>query len=266
LFAPLNETLVSLLRSLSDDDWLKPTVAPRWRVRDVAAHLLDGQLRNLSFRRDGHRVDAGPVATYRDLVGFINHLNDSGVRYGDRLSPRVLIDLLEIAGPAMAAYLSSLPPDGEAVFAVAWAGESGSRHWMDVAREYTEWWHHQMQIRDAVGAPLLLEPRWFDPLIEASVRALPVACREVPAADGSQIALVIRAQRSRHFTLVHAGGAWQVLEGQPDRAAASLACDADTVWRLLYNALPPAEAMARVEAGGDARLIEAIVSARSVMV
>src|SRR5213082_3892646 len=48
LFAPLHAELMSLLRGLSAEDWEKPTVAKAWRVRDVAAHLLDTQLRRLS--------------------------------------------------------------------------------------------------------------------------------------------------------------------------------------------------------------------------
>jgi uncharacterized protein (TIGR03083 family) len=266
LFRPLGDELVRLIRGLSNQDWLKPTVAPDWRVRDVVAHLLDGQLRNLSLRRDGHRIDPGPITSYGDLVGFINRLNDTGVRYGDRLSPSVMITLLEMTGPAMADYLATLPPDGEAVFSVAWAGESRSTHWMDIAREYTEWWHHQMQIRDAVGAPLLLAPAWFDPLLDTSVRALPVAYREVNAVDDTSISIAIRAERPRHFALVRSGAAWQVLEGTPLHAAATVTCDADTAWRLFFNALSPAAALERLQVEGERRLIDPLLRTRSVMV
>jgi uncharacterized protein (TIGR03083 family) len=41
--------LVEFLRTLSDDDWLVPSLCERWRVRDVVAHLA---------------VDAVPVAAY----------------------------------------------------------------------------------------------------------------------------------------------------------------------------------------------------------
>jgi uncharacterized protein (TIGR03083 family) len=32
--------LVAFLRTLSDDDWVAPSLCARWRVRDVVAHLL----------------------------------------------------------------------------------------------------------------------------------------------------------------------------------------------------------------------------------
>ena len=33
--------LIDLLQSLSSEEWNLQTIAPRWKVRDVAAHLLD---------------------------------------------------------------------------------------------------------------------------------------------------------------------------------------------------------------------------------
>ena len=38
-------SLLDLLRSLARADWDLPTLAPAWKVRDVAAHLLDTPLR-----------------------------------------------------------------------------------------------------------------------------------------------------------------------------------------------------------------------------
>ena len=56
LFPPLHAELIRLLRAISDADWARPTLATPWMVRDVAAHLLDGDLRKLSGGRDGHRT------------------------------------------------------------------------------------------------------------------------------------------------------------------------------------------------------------------
>jgi uncharacterized protein (TIGR03083 family) len=36
--------LLSLLASLSDEQWAAPTAAPGWSVKDVALHLLDVDL------------------------------------------------------------------------------------------------------------------------------------------------------------------------------------------------------------------------------
>jgi uncharacterized protein (TIGR03083 family) len=152
LFRPLLAELLSTLRPLTADDWERPTAAGRWRVRDVAAHLLDGDLRKIAACRDDHQVPLdGPIASDRDLVNAIHTINASGVAYAARLSPRLLVDLLETTGVWVADLLESLPPHEPARFPVSWAGEMESENWMDIGREYTERWHHQAQIRDATG-------------------------------------------------------------------------------------------------------------------
>ena len=64
---------------------------------------------------------------------------------------------------------------------MAWAGESESQSWFDVARELTERWHHQQQIRLAAGAPPLDDPRWSGPVFETFLRALPFRYRDTAA-------------------------------------------------------------------------------------
>ena len=44
--------LLDLLTALSADEWLHPTAAPDWTVKDIALHLLDDDLGWLSRGRD----------------------------------------------------------------------------------------------------------------------------------------------------------------------------------------------------------------------
>ena len=68
-------------------------------MRDVAAHLLDVDLRNLSVTRDGHVLPPDrDIAGYRVLVDWINHLHATGVETSRRVSTRVLTDLLDLTG------------------------------------------------------------------------------------------------------------------------------------------------------------------------
>jgi uncharacterized protein (TIGR03083 family) len=268
LFAPLSTELVGLLRGLGESDWAKPTVAGAWRVRDVAGHLLDGQLRKLAFGRDANaHFGRGPASgAYADVVSFINELNLTGVGYAARLSPRLLTDLLEVTGEWVARYVASLPPEGEARFAVDWAGEARSLNWMDTGREYTEHWHHQMQIRDAVGAPGLLRARWLDPLLDLSVRALPRAYRDVAAPVGTAVVFEVSSEGERAWSVVREAARWIVLRGRAEQPAASVRADADAAWRLLYNALSPAAAREHLTTTGDPALTDPLLAARSVMV
>ena len=90
LFPALHAELIALLRGLDDNDWTRQTIAPAWRVRDVAAHLLDGDLRKLSGGRDRQALASRPLTSFGDIVALINEANASGVAYAVRLSPRVM--------------------------------------------------------------------------------------------------------------------------------------------------------------------------------
>lgn len=266
LFAPLLAELLAVLRGLAPDDWDRPTVAGAWRVRDVAAHLLDGDLRKLSACRDGHRLPLdGPLESERDLARFINGLNRSGVACAARLSPRLLIDLLETTGAWVVDFVTALPPHGPSTFPVSWAGEAASENWMDTGREYTERWHHQMQIRDAVGRPLLLAPPWMEPLLDISVRALPHAYAALPAPTGTTVVLEVHGETSGAWSLVRAADTWQIGRGRPATADAIVRLTTDDIWRLLYNALPAADIAARAQVTGNVSLLEPLLRARSVI-
>lgn len=265
LFAPLHHALVDVLRSLTPEDWERPTVARAWRVRDVAAHLLDVQLRTLSALRDGYLpAPTQPITTYEETVRFLNQLNADWITASQRLSPTVLLDLLATIGAQAATTLATMPPHGPALFSVAWAGASTSENWMHMGREYTEWWHHQMQIRDAVDAPGLYADQWLHPLLHFSVRVLPEAYRAVEANVGTS--LVLSVENAGVWSLVYDDIGWTAYEGAPSEPTTSIHLDADTAWKSLYHALRPAEAHARARIEGRAELAAPFFFARSVMV
>jgi uncharacterized protein (TIGR03083 family) len=268
LFLPLQQELVSLLRGLDESDWTRPTLARQWVVKDVAAHLLDTDLRRLSLQRDGYKQPppSEEIGGYTELVAFLNRLNASWVEMAGRLSPRVLVDLLEWSGPQVAQLFASLAPDDAAIFSVAWAGEEHSTNWMDIGREYTEKWHHQAQIRDAVGAPPLSGRRWLGPVLELSMYALPHAFRETAAPTGSTLNVNIEGEAGGVWHVVKDDKAWQLREGEASHATASVRLDAETAWRLLFNALSREAAERRVESAGDEGLCAVFLRVRSVMV
>ena len=267
LFPPLREALVALLRGLRDEDWERPTAAPLWRVRDVAAHLVDGDLRRLSFHRD--RLPPlppdRPIGGYRDLVGFLDAFNAKWVDAAHRLSPRLLTDLLAWTGPQVEAHLRTLDPDDPAVFSVAWAGDDWSPNWFDVAREYTERWHHQQQIRDAVGAPPLTDRRWLHPTLDTFARGLPHAYRTTEAPDGAQVTVRITGPAGDAWTLARAGGDWKLFAGAAPAASATVELDQDAAWRLFTKGLSPEAARGRLHVEGDARYAGPLLGYLAIM-
>src|SRR5438445_8929800 len=61
---------------------------------------------------------------------------------------------------------------------VSWAGPAPAPVWLDVAREYTERWHHQQHIRDAIGQPGQTDHRFLHPVLATFAYALPVALQD----------------------------------------------------------------------------------------
>src|SRR4029077_6394920 len=132
-FRPLSREIVDLLRTLTAEDWERPTIARGWRRRDVVAHLLDTTLRRLSFHRDRSSPPPAtrPITTDRDLVTYINELNATWTRAAERLSPRVLTDLYARASLGFADFVEALDLEAAALFPVSWAGHTHSLLWLD---------------------------------------------------------------------------------------------------------------------------------------
>jgi hypothetical protein len=168
------------------------------------------------------------------------------------------------------AFIASLDPDAPALFPVAWAGESRSDNRLDTAREYSERWHHQMQIRAAVGVrgrpEVLLAPKYLGPLLDTSVRALPHAYRALPAPDGTSLVLRASGASARAWTLRREAGEWRLYGGAVERSDARVSGDADVLWRLFFNALPEAAASSALTIDGPPQLVAPLLRARSVMV
>jgi hypothetical protein len=236
LFPDVTRRLVGLLRSLSAEEWHRPTVSSRRTVKDIASHLLDGSLRRLSMQRDGYRPADGRSQPRADepLTDFLNRLNDEWEVGTRRLSPAVLAGLIEWADAQLADLFRSLDPHDEAIFPVAWAGEERSENWMDVARDYTEKWHHTQQIFDATNRPsTIMDRRLGHPCLDIFMRALPFTFRKAEADRGNVVMVAVTGE---------AGGGWYVERhergweqtAEPSRSpAATVTMDQDTAWKLV---------------------------------
>ncbi len=72
--------------------------------------------------------------TYQDLVAYLNQLNHEWVKAAKRMSPELIIDLLEKTGDLYTEHLKTLEPLADAIFPVAWAGQTISPNWFHIAR------------------------------------------------------------------------------------------------------------------------------------
>jgi uncharacterized protein (TIGR03083 family) len=235
LFPEVLNELLWLLSSLPSEDWRKPTVCPGWSVKDVALHLLGVEVGNLSRRRDGHTLGASP-AGWEEVVAFVNDWNQGWVQVARRISSRLLIDLLQFTGVQVCDYFRSLDPHVMGG-PVSWVGPGPAPVWLDLAREYTERWHHQQHIRDAAGKPGLKQPRYFAPVLATFVWALPHAFRATSAAEDTSVTLRITGGSGGQWSLLQERGEWRLYQGAAGQPDAEVILDGDIAWRLFTRGL-----------------------------
>ena len=252
LFAPLHQELLMGLRTLLPEDWHKPTAAPGWSVGDVVAHLTDTAIRRLSTGRDGHlhTPPAGGLHATADLLAFINHLNAEWIAASRRVSPRLSIELLDVAGRQLIDFLES--QDLQAA-------------WLDIGREYTERWHHHQQIVEAVGGRPLVSRRWLFPVLDLSMRALPLAYRGIQAEPATVVTIEVTGEAGGAWTLVREPLGWRLFNGALPHAAAHLRVDQDTAWRMFFKQRSRAQVLAAMTVTGNTELAQPFAGVLAVM-
>jgi uncharacterized protein (TIGR03083 family) len=262
LFADERAALLQLLSSLSPEDWDRSTVCADWSVKDVALHILGGDLGNISLRRDSfYGLSPAPG---EDFVAFINRINGEWVHTARRLSPRLLVDLLAFSGPQLFECFATLDLAPVAAH-VSWAGPDPSPVWLDVAREYTERRLHQQHIRDAVSKPGLTNGRFLGPVLAAFVYALPHAFRNTPAPEGTAIHIDITGEAGGDWSLVREASGWALYAGIADSPATGVKLDQSAAWRLLTKGLTPETARSAISFEGDRALGEPIFQAIAII-
>jgi hypothetical protein len=260
----LDTKLIELVETLSPEDWKKQTIAPRWKVEDVILHLLDGNIRILSIQRDGYfGVPPKNIHSYQDLLNYLNELNADWITAGKRMSPKLVLDLLKQTSVSVADYLQTIDPFSQALFSVAWAGEEESANWFHWAREYTEKWHHQQQIRLAVGKEKELYSRaFYYPHLNTSMRALPHHYKNFPGTKGEVLSFQITGEGDGIWHLFFDGQQWLQVE---DIAVTEnlITIDGEIAWRLFTKGISREET--RISVQGNKMAGEHLLSMLAVM-
>ena len=249
--------LLDLLTDLSGDEWLAPTEAGHWRVKDVALHLLDDDLGWLSRGRDGDMSGLLPTeGDYRQFVGSLDAKNERWIVGAGGLSRRVVIDLLRWSGHAVDEFHASV--DLDEASAVIWASNDSVPRWFDLCRDLTERWVHQQHIRDAVGQPGTHQ-RLLPDVLSTFVWAFPHQF-DAEAPDGTVVEVGLDVAGTWH--LIRSGHRWTLEPGTAPAPAARLDIPAAVAWRQLTGLAVPEDAM-HVE--GPDHLVEPLLRVRGII-
>jgi hypothetical protein len=182
-----------------------------------------------------------------------------------RGNPKALTDLIEWTDARLADLFRSLDPHGPAIFPVAWAGVERSENWMDVARDYTEKWHHTQQIFDATKRPSTIPVRRLGyPCLDIFMRALPFTFRTVDAAVGS----VVTGEVGGHGHVERREAGWEQTAESPRSPAATVFMAQDTARKLVTKRRSPEAVLQQfpaIRVTGDAARGRHVLEMVSVM-
>jgi len=265
LLRKVDEKLIELLSALAPDEWDLPTVAHLWKVRDVAAHLLDTALRKLSMVRDSCYVEAVAIRSPADVISLVNRLNREGVTVYRRLSPKILIGMMKEACDQSARFHESLDPFAPAAFSVSWAGEDSSLNWFDTARELTERWHHQQQIRLATDRPGIMTPELYYPVLDCFVRGLPHVYRDVDATPGTLLLLEISGECGGQWFLSKGSAGWHFVESTDKKWTSRVSIPQELAWRVFTKGIDRDSARSQIQLNGDWELGDKVLQLTAIV-
>jgi len=137
--------------------------------------------------------------------------------------------------------------------------------WFDLAREFTERWHHQQQIRDATGRPALYEPYFLAPVLDTFVRALPYHFRQTVASAGTLVRLEIFGEAGGVWFLHRMDQGWSLVSESTKAPAADVILSQDIAWRLFTRGVDRRKARAAAIIRGDAYLAAPIFTATAII-
>jgi hypothetical protein len=200
--------------------------------------------------------------SWEELVAKINAHNALWVEATRRLSKKLLVSLLEFSGPQVNAYFAEQIASSETVY-VSWASDKPAPMWLQVAREFTEYWMHHQHICEAVGITSLKSYEFLYPVLTAFTHALPRTFQAVAAPADTLVKLVIEDVGEYH--LVRSTNHWQLYAYTDLRATATVMLNPDTAWRLFTKGISGDDARKQASTEGDTILADHLFSTVAII-
>jgi hypothetical protein len=156
-------------------------------------------------------------------------------------------------------FYESLDPFSPAAIGVSWAGEMTSLVWFDNARELTERWHHQEQIRLATNRPDIMTPLLYHPVLDTFLRGLPHVYREVAAPDDTALLVEVSGDCGGQWCLLKSRDTWSFTRDLPTAVASHIIVPQSIAWRIFTKGIDRESARAQVTISGDKTLAEHVL-------
>jgi hypothetical protein len=136
---------------------------------------------------------------------------------------------------------------------------------MHVAREYTEKWHHQQQIRDATDRDGIMSREFFYPVMNTFFQALPYTFRNENAEEGTLIKITISSKYGGDWFLIRQNESWILSTTHQSKPDVTIEIPPDISWKLFSKSLRPDQIIEQVTIEGDESLGRKVLDMVSVM-
>jgi hypothetical protein len=173
--------------------------------------------------------------------------------------------MMRLACVQTAEFYESLDPFATAAIGVSWAGEMTSQVWFDNARELTERWHHQEQIRLATGRPGIMTPQFYYPVLDTFLRGLPHAFRDVAAPVGAALLVEVSGDCGGRWCLVRGHDRWSFDDEVPPSVSAHVVIPQAIAWRVFTKGIARESARAEITTTGDRELAEHVLGLTAIV-
>ena len=256
--------LLEELRAVAGAGWQKPTPCPGWSVHALCCHLVGDDVSLLSRHRDGYHGTVPPAGLdEQGFIGWLDDLQAEWVHAARRLSPRLIVELLQWAGPQLAAVLSGQDA-GARTARVSWAGPDPVPVWLDHVRELSEYWIHRQQLRQALGHDPDLRPDLAVPVLDGLRWAYPFRLGKVRAERGDTLTLSVHGPATITWHLVAGPAGWAFRDAPGRRLVAQVSMTTDQAWRLLTNNLPAGH-LRQLQVSGDPQITGMVLRTRAII-
>ena len=251
--------VVTLLRSLRDEDWSRPTDCPGWDVRAVAAHLahLESELAG-NPQQD---VEVPELAHVASTMGAYTERGPIARRSWDTAA---VVDELETSAATRLAGLRADPPTDGSVRAPVTPGNIGWTWDTLLSNRPLDVWMHEQDIRRAVGRPGGLDSPAARHTMGVFARGLGyVVGKRVAPPAGTSVLLDVTGAQPVHLAVeVGPAGRAAPLRADPAAPTATLRMDTETYVVLCGGRRPPSDL--EIEVSGDDTLGRRVLDAMAV--
>ncbi len=250
--------VVALLRTLTDDDWHRPTDLPGWDVRAVAAHLA--HLESVLAGGPQQHVDV-PEASH--LRGVSSRFTEAGVLARAAWPAERVVEELEASVAARRAALESSPPADLDEPGPGFASLLGWSWERLLTNRPVDLWMHEQDVRRAVGRRGGLDSAGARHTAVVLAAALPyVLGRRVGPPAGTTVVLEVTGSLPQVHAAAVGDDGRGVAVAPPSDPSARIALDLEA-WVLLSGGRRPPSSV-EVSVIGDVDLARRTLAALTV--